>query len=86
MTWKKYSAYFWNSLKPTTQGAVEAFNRTVQDFLTLAKDYQKDYYSLDDSICDFLLYYNDRLHSTKKVTPFKAMMNESDKELMENKD
>ena len=38
---------------------------------------------MDDSICDFLLYYNDRLHSTTKVAPFKAMMNASDKELME---
>ena len=27
---------------PQHQGAVEAFNRTVQDFLTLAKDQQMD--------------------------------------------
>ena len=44
---------------------------------------QNDDYSLDDSICDFLLYYNDRLHSATKVAPFKAMVNASDKELME---
>ena len=62
---------------PQHQGAVEAFNRTVQDFLTLAKEHQKDYYSLDDSICDFVLYYNDKLNSTTKVAPFKAMMNAS---------
>ena len=74
---------FGTPYNPQHQGAVKAFNRTVQDFLTLAKDYQKNYYSLDDSICDFLLYYNERLHSTTKVSPFKAMMNASDKELME---
>ena len=28
--------------------------------------------------------YNDRLHSTTNVAPFKAMKNASDKELMEN--
>ena len=36
----------------------------------------------DDSIWDFLLYYNDRLHLTTKVAHFKAMMNTSDKELI----
>ena len=65
------------------QGVVEAFKRTVQDYFTLAKDHQKDDYNLDDSTCEFLLYYNDRLHSATKVTPFKTMMNASDKELME---
>ena len=68
---------------PQHQGAVEAFNRTVQDFLTLAKDEQMDSHNLEDSIADFLLYYNDRKHSTRKVAPYKAMMNWWDKELME---
>ena len=31
------------------------------------------------------MYYNDRLHSTIKVAPFKAMMNDSEKELIEDK-
>ena len=43
----------------------------------------KNDYSLDDSICDFLLYYNDRIHSITKVVPFKEIMKVSDKELME---
>ena len=54
-------------------------------FLTLAKSHHKVDYSLDDSICDFLLYYNGRFHLTTKVAPFKAMMNANDKELMEKK-
>ena len=61
------------------QGAVEAFNRTVQDLLTLARDHQGDRYNLEYSISDFLLYYNYRKHSTTKVAPYKAMMNIGDK-------
>ena len=53
----------------------EAFNRTVQDFLTFAREHQGDSYNLEDSISDFLLYYNNRKHSTTKVEPYKAMMN-----------
>ena len=50
---------------------------------TLAYDHQKDYYySLDDSICDFILYYNDRLCSITKVAPCKVIMDASDNELM----
>ena len=67
---------------PQHQGTVEAFNRTVQDFLTLARDHQGDSYNLDDSISDFLLYYNNRKHSTTKVTPYKAMMIIGGKALM----
>ena len=40
------------------------FYRT--DLETVAKEQQKDYYSLNDSICDFLLQHNDRLRSTAK--------------------
>ena len=67
---------------PQHQGAVEAFNRTVQDFLTLARNHQGDSYSLEDSISDFSLYYNNRKHSTTKVAPYKAMMNIRDKASM----
>ena len=54
-------------------------------FFTLALDRQKDDYSLDDSICDFLLYYNDRNHSTTKVAPYKEIMDANDEELMVKK-
>ena len=57
---------------PYNQDAVEAFQNNTR-FLTLSKD-QKKYYSQEDSICDFLLYYNDRLHSTIKVVLYRAMM------------
>ena len=67
---------------PQHQGAVEAFNRIVQDFLTLARDHQGDSYNLEDSISDFLLINNNRKHSTTKVAPNKAMMNIDHKALM----
>ena len=60
---------------PQHQGAVEAFNRIVQDFLTLAKNQQMDSYNLEDSITEFQLYYNGRRHSTTKVAPYQSMMN-----------
>ena len=37
---------------------------------------------MDDSICDFLLFYNDRLHSTTKVVPYKVIIDVSENELM----
>ena len=37
-----------------------------------------------DSVCDFLLY-NNILHSTTKVSPYKTIMNASDKEFMKKK-
>ena len=67
---------------PQYQGAVEAFNRTVQDFVTLVREHQGDSYNLEDSISDFLLINNNRKHSTTKVAPNKAMMNIGDKALM----
>ena len=54
-------------------------------FFYTCKVPSKNDYSVDDSFCDFLLYYNDRLHSTTKVDPFEAIMDASDKELMEIK-
>ena len=56
---------------------MEAFNRTFQNFLTLEKDRQKDKYNLEESI-----YNNDREHSIINVTPFIAMMNVDNKDLI----
>ena len=67
---------------PQHQGAVEAFNRTAQDFLALARDHQEDSYNLEDSISDFLLYYNNRKHSTTKVASYKTIMNIGGKAMM----
>ena len=36
---------YWMSYNPPLQEAVEAFNRIVQDFLTLAKEQQMDSYT-----------------------------------------
>ena len=47
---------------------------------------QKDDYNLDDSICDFLLIYNDGPHSAIMVAPYKTIVNASEKEPMENKE
>ena len=52
---------------PQHQGAVEAFNRTVQDFLTMAKDHQREKYNIEECLIDFLIYYNDRVHITTKL-------------------
>ena len=56
---------------------------TIQDFLTLALDHQKDDYSLDDSICDFLLYYNET-SLNRKVSLSKTMVNARGWELTGN--
>ena len=50
--------------------------------MTSAKDHQKDRYNLEESINDFLIYYNDREHSTTKVAPFRVMMNIENKDLI----
>ena len=59
---------------------VESFAGQFNIFVS--KGSPKDYYNLDDSICDFLLYYKDRLHSTTNVAPYKASMDANEKELM----
>ena len=41
---------------PQNQKAVEAFSRTVQNFLFLAKDMNRNSFELEDSIIDFLLH------------------------------
>ena len=79
---KKIKQIFGTPYNPQHQGAVEAFNRTVQDFLTMAKDHQREKYNIEECLSDFLIYYNDRVHSTTKVAPYVAMMNVGDKELL----
>ena len=64
------------------QEAAETFNRTVQNFMTSSKDHQKDRYNLEESINDFLIYYNDREDLTLKVTPFRVIMNVKNKDLI----
>ena len=67
---------------PQHQGAVEAFNRTIQDFLISAKDHQGKKFCLVDSINDFLIYYNDRRYNTTQMRQFKLMTNMNDEKLL----
>ena len=54
--WVGKGIYFINGTPghPQSQGAIEAFNKTVQNFLILAKDAQKDKFNLEHSMADFL--------------------------------
>ena len=69
--WEGKGIYFINGTlgHPQSQGAIEAFNKTVQNFLILAKDAQKDKFNLEHSIADYLMYYNQRKHTTTKHSP-----------------
>ena len=51
---------------PQSQGAVEGFNRTIQNFLYLSKDMNLDEFNLNNSVYDFCMYYNNRIHSTTR--------------------
>ena len=53
--WEGKGIYFVNGTPghPQSQEAIEAFNKTVQNFLILAKDSQKDKFNLEHSIADF---------------------------------
>ena len=68
---------------PQSQGAIETFNKTVQNFLILAKDAQKDKFNLEHSIPDFLMYYNQRKHTTTKHSPIEIMSNVNDEKLLD---
>ena len=46
------------------QGAVEAFNKTIQDFFYQLRIIKRKKFCLVDSINGFLIYYNERRHST----------------------
>ena len=63
------------------QSAIKVFSWIVQVFYT-SKWPTKDYHSLDDSIYDLLLDYNDKLHSTTKVSLYRVIMNANDYEFI----
>ena len=60
---------------PKWQGAVESFNKTIQVFLEIVKYHFKEKYDLEDLVNDFLIYYNNRRHSTTGVVPYRIMRN-----------
>ena len=55
---------------PQSQGSVESFNKYIQTFLVKSKDHLKDNFELENSVYDFLLYYNKKKHSTTKYSPY----------------
>ena len=83
--WEGKGIYFVNGTPghPQSQGVIEAFNKTVQNFLILAKDVQKDKFNLEHSIADFLMYYNQRKHTTTKHSPIEIMSNVNDEKLLD---
>ena len=68
---------------PKSQGAVESFNKTIQKILEMAKYHQKNKFDLEDSVNDFLFYYNNRKHSTTQVAPYTVMSNMNNLELID---
>ena len=52
------------------KGAVEAFNKTTQDFLISEKGSSRENICLVDSINDLLIYYNNRRYSTSQAKTF----------------
>ena len=45
----------------------------------MTKNQQRKKYNIEESLSDFLIYYNDRVHSTTKVDLCVANMNVGDK-------
>ena len=68
---------------PQSQGAVEGFNMTIQNFLYLAKDMNKNSFCQEDSVHDFWMHCNNRTHSTTKFTPTEIIEKKWDKEFLE---
>ena len=71
-----------------SQGAVESFNRTIQQILYLAKSMQGSEVDLNDSVYDFIMHYNNRIHTSTNFKPqeeFQNIMNEDmKKKVLEN--
>ena len=64
---------------PQSQGVVESFNRTIQNFLYLAKYIQGSKFDFNDSVYNFIMHYNNRIHTSTKFKPhevFQNIMNE----------
>ena len=49
----------------------------------MAKYHKKDKYDLEDCVTDFLIYYNNRKHSTTGIAPYAIMRNVNDQELIQ---
>ena len=83
--WEGKGIFFVNGTPghPQSQGAIEAFNKTVQNFIILA-DVQRDKFNLEHSIADFFMYYNERKHTTTKHSPIKIISNANNEKLYDD--
>ena len=49
----------------------------------MSKYHKKDKYDLEDCVNHFLIYYNNRKHSTTGIAPYVIMRNVNDQELIQ---
>ena len=83
--WSKVNVrqIFGSPYHPQSQGSVEAYNRTIQDFLISAKDALGKKFDLKDVENEFLVYYNERVHSTTGYTSKEIIERAKDSEFIQ---
>ena len=83
--WSKVNVrhIFGSPYHPQSQGSVEAYNRTIQDFLISTKDALGKNFDLKDVVNEFLVYYNERVHSTTGYTPREITERAKDSEFIQ---
>ena len=57
--------------------------KKIKKFLEMVKYHKKDKYDLEDCVNDFLIYYNNRKHSTTEIAPYVIMRIVNDQELIQ---
>ena len=84
--WSKVNVrqIFGSPYHPQSQGSVEAFNRTIHDFLISAKDALGKKFNLKDAVNEFLAYYNEREHSTTGYAPREIVERSKESEFIQN--
>ena len=73
---------FGSPYHPQSQGSVEAYNRTIQDFLVSAKDAMGKKFDLKDAINEFLVYFYGRVHSTTGYAPREVVENSNNSDFI----
>ena len=73
---------FGSPYHPQSQGSVEAYNRTIQDFFVSAKDAIGKKFDLKDAINEFVVYYNGRVHSAIRYAPREVVENSNNSDFI----